>query len=93
MFYNCIDTIILEQIDKEINTAKIWFMLTSILRIDSYDAFSTIRPTETVMSNFMYPDYKVIPSDRKKVPNEQEVFEGAFVIPVAFGVYRMVGGK
>lgn len=93
VFYNCIDTIILEQIDKEINTAKIWYMLTSILRIDSYDAFSTIRPTETVMSNFMYPDYKVIPSDRKKVPNEQEVFEGAFVIPVAFGVYRMVGGK
>ena len=68
-------------------------MLTSILRIDSYDAFSTIRPTETVMSNFMYPDYKVIPSDRKKIPNDQEGFEGAFVCISVPGVYRMVGGK
>lgn len=92
VFYNSIDTIILEQIDKEINTAKIWYMLASILRIDAYDAFSTIRPTETVMANFMYGDYKVIPSDRKKIPTEQTSYEGAFVVNSQKGVYRMVGG-
>jgi DNA polymerase elongation subunit (family B) len=92
VFYNCIDTIILEQIDKQINTAKIWFMLTSILRIDSYDAFSTIRPTETVMCNFEYPHYRVFPNVKREIPKEQEKYQGAWVLPVQPNMYRMVGG-
>ena len=92
VFYQCIDSIILEQIDKELNTAKIWFMLASILRINAYDAFSTINPVETVISNFIYEDYKVIPSMKHEVPEIQESYAGAWVLPVNKSIVRYVGG-
>jgi len=92
VFYQCIDSIILEQIDKELNTAKIWFMLASILRINAYDAFSTINPVETVISNFIYEDYKVIPSMKHEVPEVQESYAGAWVLPVNKSIVRYIGG-
>lgn len=92
VFYNCIDTILLEQIDKKIKTANIWYMLTSILRIEANQAFSTIKPTETVMCNFMYPQYKVFPKTKKDMSGDQEKYEGAFVWPSQCGVYRYITG-
>ena len=92
VFYNAIDTILIEQIDKVIHTANVWYMLTSILRIELNDAFSTIKPCETVMQVFEYDQYKVFPNVKKKVPEEQASYEGAWVIPVSPGIYRHVGG-
>lgn len=92
VFYNCIDTILIEQIDKVIHTANVWYMLTSILRTELNDCFSTIKPCETVMQVFEYDHYKVFPNVRKKVPDTQEAYEGAWVIPVHPGIYRHVGG-
>lgn len=93
VFYNCIDTVLIEQIDKAINTAAVWFMLSSILRIDLNAAYSTITPVETVMSNYIYPDFKIIPGDKPKVPDVQENYEGAFVWPTRPMVGKLIAGK
>lgn len=93
VFYNCIDTILVEHIDKTINTAKIWYMLTCILRIEANMAFSTIKPTEVVMCNFEHPQYKVFPKKKKDIPSgEQEKYAGAFVWPTRPGIFRYIGG-
>lgn len=92
VFYNCIDTVLCEQMDKIQQITNIWYMLASILRINAYDAFSTIKPSETVIQNFIYKDYKVIPSNKKKIPEVQQDYAGAFVWPSRPQIARMVGG-
>lgn len=93
VFYNAVDTILVEQIDQTLKTAQIWYMLASELRISLNDAFSTILPTEVVMTNFVYPQYKIVP---KKItnPNDDESgdYEGAFVWPTQAGIYKYIGG-
>lgn len=66
VFYNCIDTILVEHIDKFLKTAEIWYMLACELRLELNVAFSTIQPTHVVMCNFVYPNYKVIPEKSYK---------------------------
>lgn len=91
VFYNAMDTILVEQIDKKINTAKIWFMMTSELKIELNMAFSTIKPTEIVVVNFIYPQHKVIPAKNKDEMPQGGDYEGAFVWPSFPGIYKMVG--
>lgn len=91
VFYNCIDTILVEHIDKVLKTSEIWYMLTSVLRIELNMAFSTIKPTEHVMCNFMYPQYKIFPVI-KKAEVEQSDYEGAFVWPTRPGIFKFIGG-
>lgn len=89
VFYNAIDTILVEQIDKKINTALIWYTLVSELKIDCNMAFSTIGPAEVVMCNYIYPEHKVLPEkDNGKI--EAGGYEGAFVWPARMGIYKHV---
>lgn len=91
VFYNAIDSILVEQIDKVIKTASIWEMIASELRIDLNMAFSTITPTTMVMSHFIYNDYRVI--QEKKFDDEvQGGYEGAFVWPTQPGIYKYIMG-
>lgn len=90
VFYNSVDTILVEQIDHQIETAKIWCALSSELKVDVYAAYSTVQPTEIVMSNFLYNDYKVVCSPDEK-PHKKE-YEGAFVWPTQPGIYKHIGG-
>lgn len=92
IFYNCIDTIILEQLHNEVKTANIWYMLASILRIELNSAFSTIKPAETVLMVHEYSRYKVFPNVKHQVPDTQEQYEGAFVWPSKPQIARYVGG-
>lgn len=90
VFYNAVDTILVEKIDEKIQTAKVWCMLASELKCDLYAAFSTIAPAETVMTNFLYPEYKVlVQSDEEQVAKD---YEGAFVWPTQPGIYKYIGG-
>ena len=91
VFYNAIDTILVEQIDKKLKTANVWYMMASILRIELNTAFSTIVPVETVMSTFIYPQHKVIVKNNFKKP-ESASYEGAFVWPTIPGIYKNIGG-
>lgn len=90
VFYNSVDTILVEQIDKQLNTANVWCMLASELKVDVYAAFSTIQPAEIVMSNFLYPEHKVVVASDEKP--EKEDYEGAFVWPTQPGIYKYIGG-
>lgn len=93
VFYNSVDTILVERIDQKLKTAQVWFMLASELKISLNEAFSTIVPAETVMTNFVYPEYKVVPKKPKTNNDEvSEGYEGAFVWPTQPGVYKYIGG-
>lgn len=92
VFYNAIDTILVEKIDEKIKTAQIWYMLACELRLELNTAFSTIKPTETVMCNFIYPHYKVLPEKPKNKESVEADYEGAFVWPTQPGIYKMIGG-
>lgn len=90
VFYNLVDTILVEQIDKKLQTSKIWFTLTAELKIDLNMAFSTVAPTEVVMCQYAYKNHKVIPIKKKEeIPDAD--YEGAFVWPSRPGVFKYVG--
>jgi DNA polymerase elongation subunit (family B) len=91
VFYNCIDTILVEHIDKYLKTSEIWYMIACELRLELNVAFSTIQPTHVVMCNFVYPHYKVIPEQKKK-SEESGDYEGAFVWPTRPGIFKYIGG-
>lgn len=91
VFYNCIDTILVEHIDKFLKTAEIWYMIACVLRLELNVAFSTIQPTHVVMCNFEYPHYKVIP-DKKGISQKDADYQGAFVWPTRPGIYKYIGG-
>jgi DNA polymerase elongation subunit (family B) len=67
-------------------------MLASELRISLNDAFSTILPTEVVMTNFVYSQYKVVPKKQNNNDSVDSDYEGAFVWPTQPGIYKYVGG-
>lgn len=89
VFYNAIDTILVEQIDKKLKLADVWLNLANELKIDLNMAFSTVKPTQVVMGNFIYDEHKVMPHKEYK-ETLQESYEGAFVWPSQPGVFRMV---
>ena len=91
VFYNAVDTILVEQIDKEIKTSNIMYSLASELHVELNDTFSTIAPLQTVMGNFCYKEGKVIPNMDKK-ENEKQSYPGAFVWKTQPGIYKEVGG-
>jgi len=92
VFYNAVDTILVEKLDETLKTAQVWYMLASELRISLNDAFSTILPTEVVMTNFVYPQYKVVPKKSNNTDDSAGDYEGAFVWPTQAGIYKYIGG-
>lgn len=92
VFYNAVDTILVEKLDQTLKTADIWYMLASELRISLNDAYSTIIPAEVVMTNFVYPDYKVVPKKSNNNDNVSGDYEGAFVWPTQPGIFKYIGG-
>jgi len=92
VFYNSVDTILVEKIDETIHTAQIWYMLASELRIDLNAAYSTIQPAETVMTNFVFPNYKVVPRKIQNSEAQDADYQGAYVFPTQAGVYKYIGG-
>lgn len=90
VFYNLVDTILVEQIDKKLQTAKIWFTIAAELKIDLNMAFSTVAPTEVVMCQYAYKEHKVIPTKKKEDILAAD-YEGAFVWPSRPGVFKYVG--
>ncbi len=90
VFYNAVDSILVEQIDKKIHTSRIWFNMASELRIEMNMAFSTIAPTEIVLGNFAYQKNMVIPEVYKEPVNEKG-YKGAFVWKTQPGIYKYVG--
>lgn len=91
VFYNAVDTILVEQIHEKIRVANVWLALTAELKTELMMSFSTIKPTEVVLTNFCYEEHKVVPV-KKREEGGKEDYEGAFVWPTQPGVYKMIGG-
>ena len=91
VFYNSVDTILVEQIDNKIKTANIWYSMGSILHTELMSTFSTINPAEIVMVNELYPEKKVLVPKTSFEEGEQS-FVGAFVFPSIPGIYKYIGG-
>lgn len=91
VFYNSVDTILVEQIDAKIHTANIWYSMGSILHTELMSTFSTINPAEIVMANELYPQHKVL-VEKGKITDEDKSFIGAFVWPSQPGIYKYIGG-
>jgi DNA polymerase elongation subunit (family B) len=91
VFYNAIDTILVEQIDKKMHSSNIWYSLVSELKCDLNQMFKTVEPTEIVCVDFLYPRKQVIPSNDKS-GEKGEGYEGAFVWKTQPGIFKFVGG-
>ena len=91
VFYNAIDTILVEHIDKKIHMADVMFSLAAELKIEVKDTLSTITPVHTAITNFIYKQCKIFPVIDKG-ETERGDYEGAFVWPSQPGVYKYVCG-
>lgn len=91
VFYNIIDTILVEHIDKKMHMADVMFSLAAEIKIEIKDTLSTITPVHTAITNFIYKQNKVFPVVDKE-DTERGDYEGAFVWPSQPGVYKYVGG-
>ena len=91
VFYNAVDTILVELIDKMIHMADVMFSLAAELKIEIKDTLSTITPVHTAITNFIYKQNKVFPVIDKG-DSERGDYEGAFVWPSQPGVYKYVCG-
>lgn len=92
VFYNAIDVVLVNEIHKKLQTAKIFTSMANIVHCDAMEAFSTIKPIETAMILFLYEKNKVIPLVRNKKLDITVDYEGAFVWPTIPGTYRWVYG-
>lgn len=91
VFYNCVDTILVEHIDAKIHTANIWYSMGSILHTELMSTFSTINPAEIVMVNECYAKKQVV-IKKDEIEEGDQSFIGAFVWPSLPGVYKFIGG-
>lgn len=90
VFYNAVDTILVEQMDKKLRTANVWFMMASELHTDLNATMKTIEPVHTVMVNYLYDKGKVLP-DKDEKSNAAD-YQGAFVWPTHPGIFKFIGG-
>ena len=90
VFYNAIDSILVEQIDLKAKTANSMYALADLTNADIYDVFGTIASVEIVQNEYLYRENKVIPQSVKK--NEFNEYEGAFVFKPDAGVHKWVLG-
>jgi DNA polymerase elongation subunit (family B) len=86
IFYNVIDSVLVELMDTKLKTMSTFLGLGNITRVQAMDAFSPIQMLEATLSRHAYRRKQVFPKvwDKK----EREHFEGAFVfepIPDLYG--------
>jgi DNA polymerase elongation subunit (family B) len=88
VFYNAIDTILVEQLHYKIKTMNIMLTLANITRSEIISALSPINMLENVLAKYAYSYNKVFPKKNNK--NEKEKYEGAFVFKPIPGLKKWV---
>ena len=88
VFYNAIDTILVEEIDRKIKTMGTFLGLGNLTRVEAMSAFSPIAMLEATLDRYAYDRGWVFPKSRGK--GEREDFEGAFVFEPDPGLYEWV---
>lgn len=88
VFYNAIDSVLVEQIHNKIKTMNTFLGLGNITRVESMSAFSPIQMLEATLSRYAYKRNAVFP--KNKQDNIRESYEGAYVFDPNPDLYEWV---
>jgi DNA polymerase elongation subunit (family B) len=88
VFYNAIDTILVEEIHYKLKTMGTFLGLGNITRVEAMNAFSPISMLESTLARYAYKRGWVFPKINKKF--ERESYEGAFVFDPTSDLYEWV---
>lgn len=89
IFYNAVDTKLVEMIDKKINTMQTFLTLGNITKVEANRAFSPIWMAEAAMARENWARGRVFPKT-EKMTKKREAYEGAFVVDPKTGLYEWV---
>jgi DNA polymerase elongation subunit (family B) len=89
IYYNAVDTILVELIDKKLNTMETFLSLGGITRVEANRAYSPIWMAEAAMTRENYRRGRVFPRTEKQ-SKKREAYEGAFVVDPITGLYEWV---
>jgi len=82
IFYNAIDSILVELLDEKLKTMRTFLGLANITRVEAMNAFSPIQMLEATLVRYAYKRNQVFPKKEEK--SERTEYEGAFVFePIA----------
>ncbi len=87
IFYNVVDTKLVELIDRKLNTLETFLMLGNITGVEANKAYSPIWMTEAVMTRENFYRGRVFPKT-EKLTKKREEYEGAFVFEPKPGLYE-----
>lgn len=88
IFYNAVDSILVEQIHNKLKTMGTFLGLGNITRVEAMNAFSPIAMLEATLARYAYKRNQVFPKDKHN--NQRETYEGAFVFDPIPGMYEWV---
>jgi len=88
VFYNAIDTVLVELLDIKLKTMATFLGLSNITRVEAMTAFSPIAMLEATLTRYAYKRGQVFP--KKDESKEREQYEGAFVFEPIRNIYPWV---
>ena len=88
VFYNAIDSILVEELHYKLKTMNTFLGLGNITRVEAMNAFSPISMLESTMARYAYKRGWVFPKVFKKYTRED--YEGAFVFEPISDLYEWV---
>ena len=89
IFYNAVDTKLVEMIDRKLNTLQTFLTLGNITRVEANRAYSPIWMAEAAMAREFQRRGRVFPKMEKQ-SKKREKYEGAFVVEPKTGLYEWV---
>ena len=88
VFYNAIDTVLIELLNEKLKTMSTFLGLGNITRVEAMNAFSPIAMLGATATRYAYKNNYVFPKSEGK--NEREPYEGAFVFEPIPNLYEWV---
>lgn len=88
VFYNAIDSVLVELMDIKLKTMSTFLGLGNITMVESMSAFSPIAMLEATLTRYAYKRKQVFPKNFER--KERESFEGAFVFEPIPDLYEWV---
>lgn len=88
VFYNAIDTILVEEIHNKLKTMGTFLGLGNITKVEAMSAFSPIQMLEATLSRYAYKRNQIFPKNKQN--NIRESYEGAFVFEPIPDLYEWV---
>jgi len=88
IFYNAIDSVLVELLDENLKTMNTFLGLGNLTRVEAMSAFSPIQMLEATLSRYGYKRKQIFPKNFER--REREHFEGAFVFEPIPDLYEYV---